>query len=221
MAKRGWDKRDIWKKTWKTPKIVIGIDESYTRTGISLAYKGKLIKVSSVEFKECRSKTEKRRKLANVLKKYIENSLKKATPEEIIIVCEKIRTFSSPGLDAFMKEAPVLSPKYIKATGALITVLVDTAFDYGIKVYSVDTRSWKSVVLGTSKPLIEPFEVEVNPQKIRAIRYIINQGFEESLKVYGKKDKVFVGYNDDAADSACIALYPFHNVQRIVLTLED
>lgn len=220
MAKRGNDKRNIWKRTWN-PVVSIGIDQSYTRTGIAMCYKSKLVKVSYIDFKGLCKKTEKRRELARVLDKYIKVALKHADPNEIVVVCEKIRTFSYPqGTEASAMESPVLSPGYIKATGALVATIVDTAFDYGIKVYSVDTRSWKCQVLGTSKPLIEPLEGVSNPQKIRAIKYIMGLGFKKELEVRGTRNSLR-GYCDDAADAACIALYPFKPVEKILLSFED
>lgn len=220
---RGNDKRNLWKAKWKTPLITIGIDQSYARTGIAMTYKGKLKKVAFIDFKGFRKKTEKRRELSRVLDKYIKVALKHANPEEIVIVCEKIRTFSShkdEGANPFAMEAPVLSPAYIKSTGALIASIVDTAFDYGITVYSVDTRSWKSVILGTSKPLCEPLEGVSNPQKIRAIKYIMSLGFEKELEVRGLRNSLR-GYCDDAADAACIALYPTKSIDKLVLTVEE
>lgn len=220
--KRGNDKRNIWKNNWKPPIISIGIDQSYTRTGIAMAYKGKLKKIEYIDFRGLKKKTEKRRAVAEKLEKYIKVGLKYATPEEIVIVCEKIRTFSSQssGVEAFAMEAPILSPNYIKATGALIASIVDVAFDYGIQVYSVDTRSWKSVVLGTSKPLCEPLEGVSNPQKIRAIKYIMELGFKKELEIIGPRNSLR-GYCDDAADAACIALYPNFPIEKITLSFEE
>ena len=57
--------------------ISIGIDQSYTRTGISIAADGKLLKVSSISFKGCETKTEKRNCIRQVLRTIIPNCIKK------------------------------------------------------------------------------------------------------------------------------------------------
>ena len=79
---------------------------------------------------------------------------------------------------------------------------------YGIKVFSVDTRAWKSRVLGTSKPVFEPLEGVENPQKFGSVRKAIKLGFGEQMKVKSCKTRSF-RYDDDMADAICISLYGF------------
>ena len=71
-------------------RLVIGIDQSYTRTGISLAADGKLLKVSSVDFKGCKTKTEKRKHIALVVDKILRINKHKA--RRTVVLCERIRT---------------------------------------------------------------------------------------------------------------------------------
>jgi len=104
-------------------------------------------------------------------------------------VCERIRTFTMGKKEG---KGQFLNINYIKATGGLITTIVDAAYLFGIKVYSVDTRSWKAQVVGTTKG-----------GKAPALEFIKNLGFDVK--------------NDDAADSACIALYPFCRKQNLKL----
>ncbi len=167
----------------KYKKIVIGIDQSYTRTGISIAADGKLLKVTSIDFKGLRFKSEKRKHLYNIINKII--ILNKSKANEMLLICERIRTFTG---------GTKLRPNYLKTTGALIAVIVDAAFKHGIEVYSADTRSWKSQIVGTSKG-----------GKMPTIQFVKRLGFDVSYK--DKKGNI--KYNDDASDSACIALYGF------------
>lgn len=103
-----------------------------------------------------------------------------------------------------------MSTEYIKQTGALIATIVDAAYEHGIPVYSVDTRAWKSAVIGTSKP-------EDGNNKLPAINFIRKLGWEDEIlipiprkrKGCFEKDGSFYMWNDDAADSACIALFGF------------
>ena len=187
-------------------KIVIGIDQSYTRTGISIAGDGKLLKVGYIPFEPSECHSEKRKKVKDKLTQIIR--LNKPKASQMVIIVERIRQFSGGNL----------SMDYIKSTGALIGCIVDTAGEFGISVFSADTRSWKSQVVGTSVPRANKYNVD--PKKWPTIEQLLsrNDVVQEDLLVeVGKRSKKFaycIGgtkycYNDDAADSACIALYGF------------
>lgn len=149
--------------------ISLGVDESYANFGISVVDdKKKILRVKSYNFKGMKSKTEKRMFVAKLIK----HAIDKYNPD--IVVVERVRLFSQK----------FLSRNYIKATSALIAVIVDNV--YPNKVYSVDTRSWKSKVCGSSKG-------KVKGDKQVSVRYI--------KKVYNEE------LNDDQADAVCIALY--------------
>jgi hypothetical protein len=183
--------------------IVIGIDQSYTKTGISIAADGKLLKVGSNAFKGCANKSEKRNCLVEILNKLIPQAIAKA--DKVVIICERIRLMSKGAL----------SINYIKATGALLGAIVDAAYKFSIGVYSVDTRSWKAKIVGTSKP--EGTSKIAN--KIPTLRFVMALGFREQIENIDKKgNKV---YNDDAADSACIALYGFLPKSKRIVKKEE
>jgi len=198
----------------KYSKIIIGIDQSYQRTGISIAVDGRLVKVSSMAFRGCKIKTEKRKLLAKVLSHILE--VNKCKASEVIIICERIRTFShSGGSKGEGTGKPgdnqmFISTDYIKATGALMATVVDTAYDHGIKVYSADTRAWKSSIVGSSKSI-------KGNKKLATVNFIIKNGFDSSIVSINRKGKEV--YDDDAADSGCIALYGF--VKDAKLKLEQ
>jgi len=180
-------------------KIVVGIDQSYTRTGISMVVDGKLVKVTSIPFKGCRNKSDKRKELKRILTNIIVSNRQKAN--EFVILCERIRTFSHHDTKGKEEEhgGAFISTDYIKATGALIATIVDVAYEYEIDVFSVDTQSWKRRVLGNSKGN------KGKGNKVEACQFIMKKGFDiSSINTKGK-----VVYDDDAADSACIALYAF------------
>lgn len=191
----------------KYKKIVIGIDQSYTRTGISIAADGKLLKVGYIPFEPSECHSEKRKKVKDKLIQIIKLNQSKAS--QMVIIVERIRQFSGGNL----------SMDYIKSTGALIGCIVDTAAEYGVPVYSADTRSWKSQVVGTSVPKANKFYVD--PKKWPTIEFLLKGRTDvrerDILVPVGKRAKKFVKqidgvkycYNDDAADSACIALYGF------------
>lgn len=196
--------------------VCIGIDESYTRTGISVAIDGKLDMVNSISFRGCRIKPDKRLMLSNIINRLI---LKyKQGPTQLIIIVERIRTFShSEGKPQF------ISTNYIKSTGALIATIVDTAYKHGVKVFSVDTRSWKSKIVGSSKR--NKSLKGKDAKKLETTHFVEKLGFKLTKEIIvsrGKnKGQKKVVYNDDAADSACIALYGFLPRDQRILRLEQ
>lgn len=200
MPKKEKDLEKANRNSYKKVPCVIGFDQSYTRTGISIAVNGKLKKVTSEQFKGCTNKSLKRIKIGIDTENVIRSCLKKFSSDEIVIIVERIRTYTA---------SCDVRPDFLKSQGALIAVIVDVAYRYGIKVYSVDTRCWKTAILGTSKPVFEPIEGVKDPQKFGSVRKIISLGFEESLQVRRGGSNAVIALNDDAADSACIALYGF------------
>lgn len=191
--------------------VVIGIDQSYTRTGITVLEDKQILRMKSIDFKECKNNTEKRLEIYTYLETIFKHRLKKQIEQNnVIIITERIRLRSQ----GFLSEA------YIKSTGALIATIIDVASLYNITVYSVDTRSWKSQIVGDSKPLQNPYGI--NPEKYRTILYMRDKGLlkyiAEEYKGRGKKgiinvkiggEKVPCKINDDMADSYCIAMYGF------------
>lgn len=195
---------------YKPHKCVIGLDQSYSRCGISIAVDGELKKVSSIKFKGCKTKTDKRLEMQRVLRKAIESCLKKYPASDIIVFCERLRLFSTN------KGQSTIRPNVIKPAAAMIAYIVDTAAEYGIETWSVDTRAWKSEILGDSRPVFEPIEGVTNPQKFGSVRKVIELGFRNSLEIIkGGRGGNALELDDDAADSACIALYGFVNKPKL------
>lgn len=199
----------------KYNKIVIGVDQSYTSTGISIAIDGKLKKVTSVNLKAFQTNSEKRRYIKRVLNRIITKNSQKAS--EMVILCERISTYRKAfGSKGNMQGA---NPNYLKMTGALVAVLVDTAAEYGINVYSVDTRSWKSKIVGSSKSKNEGGKREA---KMDTVKHVEKLGFSMFIREKQKgKNKGEAIYDDDAADSGCIALYGFLPNNKQNLKLEE
>lgn len=191
--------------------VVIGIDQSYTRTGITILQDKKILRMKSINFEECKNNTEKRLAIYTYLEIIFKRRLKKQIEQnDVIIITERIRLRSQ----GFLSEA------YIKSTGALIATIIDVARLYNVPVYSVDTRSWKGQIVGDSKPLQNPYGI--NPEKYRTILYMRDKGLlkyiAEEYKGRGKKgvinvkidgEKVPCKINDDMADSYCIAMYGY------------
>lgn len=186
---------------------VIGIDQSYTRTGITILKNKEVVEMFSLDYEYCKNNSEKRTALENTLHEMVlEHNI--ANP---LVITERIRLRSQ----GFLSEA------YIKATGALIATIIDF-FEYfnEIPVYSVDTRSWKSQIVGNSKPLDNKYGI--NPEKYRTILHLKQKGLLRFIiePYKGRATKGIVNVNidgiktpckinDDLADSYCIAMYGY------------
>ena len=192
------------KRQYKYNKVIIGIDQSYNNTGISIAADGKLIKVRSIQLDSYKTNSDKRRALANTLNGLLKAVCPKA--KDVICIIERIR----------LRSQGFLNIDYIKSIGALNSIITDICYEYCVPVYSVDTRCWKAQVIGTSKPLANKYGVP--EEKWPTIRWLIKQGWEDSIliPIEGRKTKgTFIRkgqkymYNNDAADSAGIAMFGF------------
>lgn len=197
-------------------ECVIGLDQSYSRTGISVAVDGELVLIDSVDLSKLETKTQKRKAVTKRLRKLLTTASK--TANRTYVVCERVRMFSHGNI----------SQSYIMSTGALIGSIVDEAQAHGVSVYSVDTKSWKSRVLGTSKG--EENDFGVPPEKYPCIKWLVDLGHRKSILklVTGRKKKgTFVDsdglryeYDNDAADSAGIAMYWWKG-DHALLNLEE
>lgn len=204
--KKGKDK----KQNFTYYKCVIAFDQSYSRTGVAVAVEGKLVFISSIKLSKLKNKTQKRKKLREGAQKIIDYCLSKYKAEEICIFVERIRTYT---------QSDHLLPSYLKSIGALTAVITDEAVERGISIYSVDTRAWKSKILGTCKPIFEPIVGVKNPQKFGSVKKIIELGHEEELRLVNGS-KGFLSYDDDAADAACMALYGFCGPSNVSVLVE-
>lgn len=186
----------------KYKEVIIGLDQSYKNTGTTIICDKKIKQIKSIYLDKLASNSERRRvlgeKLDGLLRLVVEKSDKQ------ICIIERIR----------LQSQGFVNIDYIKSIGALNATIVDCCAKYGIKVYSVDTRCWKAQVVGTSKPMSNKFGV--SPEKWPTVKWVISKGFEDSIlaPVYGRKQKgtferngqKFM-YNNDAADSAGIAMF--------------
>lgn len=195
------------RNTFKEVPCIIAFDQSYARTGVSVAVNGKVKKVYSIDYKGLLGHTEKRWQVRDFTRKVIEMCMTKYNSDEIVVIVERLRTFT---------QSDSLRMGVIKTGAALIATIVDAAMEYNIRTFSVDTRAWKSRVLGDSRPIFEPIEGVENPQKFGSVRKAISLGFGEKMKVVRPRKKGF-SYNDDMADAICMSLYPFTGYPYLLL----
>jgi Holliday junction resolvasome RuvABC endonuclease subunit len=155
--------------------IALGIDQSFTNIGVAVVEgdsidNAKILLVRSYNYKGLKSKTEKRAFVSRLVKHIIE----KFHPN--VIGVERVRLFSQGNI----------SMATIVAHSTLIATIVDSVWPQ--KVYSYDTRSWKSHVCGNSHGIH-------NADKGVSVRYV-HQRFGEDI-----------GKNDDETDAICQAIY--------------
>lgn len=194
------------KQHYKYQKVIVGIDQSYNNTGISIAADRKLVKVRSLQLDSYKTNSDKRRALANTL----DGLLKAVCPKarEVVCIIERIR----------LRSQGFLNIDYIKSIGALNSIIVDKCHEYCVPVYSVDTRCWKAQVIGTSKPQKNGYGVP--EEKWPTVNWVCENGFEESILIdmtgsrknkgtFTEEDGKKYMYNNDAADSAGIAMFGF------------
>lgn len=195
-----YGKENSWYK-WSYKSCIIGLDQSYANTGICVCVDGKVKYIGHIDFNKVTTKGAKRQILAKKLDKLINKCIKLYGADNIAIIVERIRTLTAGNQ---------FRPTVIKAAAAMMAYIVDTAAKYDIIVYSVDTRAWKSAILGTSKPVFEPIEGVTDPQKFGSVRKVVEMGYRDKIyrPIKSKGSKAFK-LDDDAADATCIALYGY------------
>lgn len=191
-------------------EISIGIDQSYKRCGISVCGDGKLLSVQSIKFEQAGdNKTLKRREVQQALDKLLQAATKRS--DVTVCIVERIRTFGK-------SDRKFISTDYIRQTGALVAVIVDTCYQYGVPVYNVDTRCWKAQIVGTTRAAENGFGVP--PEKWPTVKWVESEGkrgqimlpvpnnSRRSKGIFSENGKRYE-YDDDAADSAAIAMFWF------------
>lgn len=186
-------------------QVYIGIDQSYQNTGISIVADGVIRDIKSVPLDKLKTNSERRRVLRNKLSSLISVVTEKS--ENVTCIVERARIHGG--------QTSFINIDAIKGMGALTALIVDVCYEYGVKVYSVDTRSWKSQVIGTSKPQKNKFGVP--DEKWPTIQWVIRRGLEDKILIdvsdtrkekgtFKRNGKKYM-YNNDAADSAGIAMF--------------
>lgn len=196
-------------------KIVIGIDQSYQDTGITVAINGVVKMSRDVELHSLKNNSLRRERLREQLEMIYEFTNNKANEynASVTVLIERIR----------LQSQGFLNIDYIKSIGALNALICDVATMYDFPVYSVDTRAWKSTIIGTSKTQNNPYDID--PHKWPTIVWCIKHGYKKYIKypiTNNKKKKGVIekdgerySYNDNIADSIGICLYGFTKNQKL------
>ena len=192
-------------------KICLGIDQSYKKCGWSFCYDDEIKEYGCIIPEYSKSNSERRLYISGELDRLIYKSLSYVNfkPEKTIIVFERIRLHSQG----------FLSIDYIKSTAGLITYIIDMAFKHGIKCYSVDTRSWKSQIVGTAKG--KKKQVLITKGKNKGKYKTVLDNKSDTLNYVRNSLQIDLGdQDDDIADAICISKYPFLPKEKRKLKLE-
>lgn len=195
-------------------RIVIGIDQSYADTGIAISYNGKLKSATHCMLDYLKTNTDRRNRLYLRLKEIFQKAdrLKGKYQSDVIVIIERIR----------LRSQGFININYIKGIGALNALIVDLAKYYNFPIYSVDTRAWKSSIVGNSKGQKNKYGFD--EKKYPTLMWCVNNGYEKYIKqfVSNKKIKGVIikngerfTYNDNIADAICISLYGFINNPKL------
>lgn len=192
-------------------EIILGIDQSYEDTGLALIVDGVVKNVSCETFNGCGNNTEKRQRLQERLCKVVRAYRDKT--ENMVFIFEQIR----------LKSQGFISMDYIIAMAGMTSIIIDIGISNNIKVYSVDTRSWKSKVVGTSKPKDNIYGLD--PKKYPTLEWAVAHGYKKYLikEVSPRKKKGIIleengrkyTYDDNKADSICIGLYYYCDGKKL------
>lgn len=207
--------------------FVLGIDESYANTGVSITYGNpfygyETIDCISIDDNSTKDKNEYRMLLLDEICTLLDKHKDKSNGTiEYITVVERIRQFSRG----------FISIDYIKSMGALIAYIIEASSQYIMPTFSVDTRCWKSTVVGNSKPMVNSFHVA--PEKYPTLDYVVKHGMkgfvfsevseEEGRKLLSHKNPKnifkstsgkYVRVDDDKADSICISRFIFEAMSQ-------
>lgn len=191
-------------------RICIGIDQSYKNTGWSICLNDKIVKYGHIDFKGLNNNSDKRKEVANVINQLIQKSLTYVKSEaRIVIVVERIR----------LRSQGFLNIKYIQSTAGLICTIIDVAHEYNIPVYSVDTRSWKSQIVGNAKGRKQ--KVLITKGKNKGKYKTVTDNKIETMEFVKNKLGIDVKNDDDVADAICISKYAFLPKSKRRLVLEQ
>lgn len=199
-------------------KIIIGIDQSYQDTGITIAINGVVKMSKDIELHSLKTNSIRRKHLYDELTHIftvVKHHYAVKYDASVTVLIERIR----------LQSQGFLNIDYIKSIGALNALICDCSTMFDFPVYSVDTRAWKSNVVGTSKGLNNPYGID--PKKWPTILWCINHGYEKYIKysVLNKQKRKGViekgnerySYNDNIADSIGICLFGFKpNITKLL-----
>lgn len=192
--------------------LCLGIDQAYGDTGIAIAgitldKQIDIIATRAVPPVESKSKVEYRAKVNTAIRTMLKNY--RALGDEFCAICESVRVYTEGNI----------SIRNHLNWGALQGSMHDCLYNtFGASLRIVDTRAWKSAVVGTSKPS-DSAPTGVDPKKWPTIQCMMHEydvpkewltkPLSPRTKKYTWQDEKGNNftYNSDVADACAIAIY--------------
>ena len=176
-------------------KIVIGIDQSYKKTGVaayvynSITKRGHFWRTFVITPSE-RTKTQKRAAIAA----HVEDLLRACRYRyyNVRICFERPRLFSKGHISA----------AFLLSIGALNGAIIDMAESWDVPCYSIDTRAWRCAAIGHCKR--KENGKGIPPEKYYTVKHFCKAGYKNRIiwqDAEGKKH-----YEHDIADAMGIAV---------------
>lgn len=176
-------------------KVVIGIDQSYKKTGVAVyiynseTKKGRFWHTYAITPNK-RAKARKRAVIAASVEGLLRLLRRKCV--DVWICFERPRLFSKGHI----------SSSYLLSIGALNGAIVDVAGTREVPCYSVDTRAWRRAAVGTCKR--KDNDKGIPPEKYYTVKHFCKTGYKRRLiRRAADGSKIF---EHDIADAMGIAV---------------
>lgn len=186
--------------------IIIGVDQSFTETGISIVSKSSILKVTSLPFTKSQPIPEKADMLKIQLSRAIDKCIEK-NYNDIRVYYEQIRIAGKTTPFSYIHNAGILE-------GYIWNAVQQDKYKNIVRLFSVPTQSWKCKVVGSNKS--EQNDLKIEPSKYQTFKFLEsnkmlkyamqNASNHQTKGVLCKNGKRYK-YNDNKGDSLCIALY--------------
>lgn len=178
-------------------KVVIGIDQSYKKTGVAMyiynreTKKGRFWQTFAITPNEP-IKVRERATIISHIDGLIRAFRWDFDVDEVWICFERPRLFSKGHISA----------AYLLSIGALNGAIIDLADSWYMSCYSIDTRAWRRAAVGTCER--KENNKGIPPEKYFTVKHFCKAGYKNRLiwqDAEGKKH-----YEHDIADAMGIAV---------------
>ncbi len=190
-------------------QIVIGVDESYTSTGVCVICDGKIKVAKSYSVGSQHRDANARAIIYRRMLRYWLDNLLCALESRLCRDYEYPEKLDDEALKNIWNGTPIqyygkpiepriilcferirtfsqghMSTNYLVRTGGLIATIMDVCSQHSVDCYSVDTRAWKKAFCGTSKPSEKPNRFNVPDEKWPTVRKCLEMGLKDKIVKY-------------------------------------
>lgn len=190
-------------------QVVIGIDESYSSTGVCVVCDGKIKVVKSYATGSKHRDPNARAILYRRMLAYWLDNLLFAIEQKLCRDYEYPDKLTDEQIKNVWNGTPIqyygkaieprivvcferirtfsqghMSTNYLIRTGGLVATIMDVCSRHSVDCYSVDTRAWKKAFCGTSKPSEKPNRYGVPDEKWPTVKRCLEMGLKKRIVKY-------------------------------------